>query len=196
MFEIISEFEDRIAQFYGSSYAVSTDSCTHAVELSLRHLKSNDVSCPTHTYIGIPMTFEKLGLRWSWNDQSWQDYYYIGGTNIVDAAVYWKRDGYINGTLMCLSFQFQKHLSLVRGGAILTNDHDEYVALKKLSFDGRYGDSPWADQDITSLGYHYYMPIETAKLGLEKIDTAISTIPRKWSHQDYPYLPDFSVFQK
>ena len=97
---------------------------------------------------------------------------------------------------MGLSFQFQKHLSLVRGGAILTNDHDEYVALKKLSFDGRYGDSPWADQDITSLGYHYYMPIETAKLGLEKIDTAISTIPRKWSHQDYPYLPDFSVFQK
>lgn len=196
MFEIISEFEDRIAQFYGSSYAVSTDSCTHAIELCLRRQKSNDVSCPTQTYVGIPMTFEKLGLRWSWNDQSWQDYYYIGGTNIVDAAVYWKRDGYIDSTLMCLSFQFQKHLSLVRGGAILTNDHDEYVALKKLSFDGRYGDSPWVDQDITSLGYHYYMPIETAKLGLEKIDTAISTIPRKWSHLDYPYLPDFSVFQK
>jgi len=196
MFEIISEFENRIAQFYGSSYAVSTDSCTHAIELCLRHQKSNDVSCPTQTYVSIPMTFEKLGLRWSWNDQSWQDYYYVGGTNVIDAAVYWQRDGYINGTLMCLSFQFQKHLSLVRGGAILTNDHDEYVALKKLSFDGRYGNSPWRDQDITSLGYHYYMPIETAKLGLEKIDAAISSIPRKWSHLDYPYLPDFSVFQK
>jgi dTDP-4-amino-4,6-dideoxygalactose transaminase len=196
MFEIISEFEDRIAQFYGSSYAVSTDSCTHAVELSLRRQKSNDVSCPTQTYVGIPMTFEKLGLRWSWSDQSWQDYYYIGGTNIIDAAVYWKRDGYIDGTLMCLSFQFQKHLSLVRGGAILTNDHDEYVALKKLSFDGRYGNSPWGDQDIDTLGYHYYMPIETAILGLERLPQAIATIPRQWVSQDYPYLPNMKVFKK
>ena len=196
MFKIISDFENRIAQFYNSSYAVSTDSCTHAIELCLRHQKSNDVNCPAHTYVGVPMTFEKLGLRWSWDNQPWQDYYYIGGTNIVDAAVYWRQNGYINGTLMCLSFQFQKHLNLIRGGAILTNNYDEYVILKKLSFDGRYGSSAWRDQDITSIGYHYYMPIETAKLGLEKIDAAISTIPRKWSHLDYPYLPEFSVFRK
>jgi dTDP-4-amino-4,6-dideoxygalactose transaminase len=196
MFEIITQFENRIAKFYGSRYAVSTDCCTHAIELCLRYQKSNDVTCPTRTYISIPMTFEKLGLRWLWNDQLWQDYYYIGNTNIVDAAVYWKKDGYIPGTLMCLSFQFQKHLNLIRGGAILTDDYNEYVALKKLAFDGRYGDAPWREQHITSLGYHYYMPIETAKLGLEKIDAAIATKPAQWSWQDYPFLPDFPVFHR
>jgi len=142
------------------------------------------------------MTFEKLGLQWSWNDQSWQDYYRIGNTDIIDAAVYWKQDSYVPGTLMCLSFQFQKHLNLIRGGAILTNNREEYVALKKLSFDGRYGAAPWKDQDISSIGYHYYMPIETAKLGLEKIDAAIAAEPKQWSWQNYPYLPDFTVFRK
>lgn len=194
MFNIIRNFEDRIAQFYGSLYAVSTDCCTHAVELCLRYLGSNDVTCPTQTYVSIPITFQKLGLRWCWDDQPWQDYYYIGNTNIVDAAVYWKQGAYIPDTLMCLSFQYQKHLNLIRGGAILTNNHDQYVALKKLSFDGRYGDAPWRDQIITSMGYHYYMPIETAKLGLEKIDAAILTTPRSWSYKDYPFLPNMPVF--
>lgn len=196
MFAIVDQFESRIAQFYGSSYAVSTDCCTHAIELCLRYQNHNDVTCPTQTYISIPMTFQKLNLRWSWNDQPWNDYYYIGNTNIVDAAVYWQKDSYIPDTLMCLSFQYQKHLNLIRGGAILTDDHDTYVALKKLSFDGRYGGTAWRDQPISSMGYHYYMPIETAKLGLEKIDTAIATAPRKWSWQDYPFLPDFPVFHQ
>lgn len=196
MFAIVDQFESRIAQFYGSSYAVSTDCCTHAIELCLRYQNNNDVTCPTQTYISVPMTFQKLNLRWCWNDQPWNDYYYIGNTNIVDAAVYWKKDSYIPNTLMCLSFQYQKHLNLIRGGAILTDDHDTYVALKKLSFDGRYGSTAWRDQSISSMGYHYYMPIETAKLGLEKIDAAIATEPRQWSWQDYPFLPDFPVFHQ
>jgi dTDP-4-amino-4,6-dideoxygalactose transaminase len=196
MFEIITQFENRIAQFYSSSYAVSTDCCTHAIELCLRHREYNDVTCPTHTYVSIPMTFKKLGLRWSWDDQPWHDHYQIGNTDIVDAAVYWQQGGYIPGTLMCLSFQFQKHLNLIRGGAILTDDYDEYVALKKMAFDGRYGDAPWRDQTITSMGYHYYMPIETAKLGLEKINDAIARKPRRWSWQDYPFLPNFPVFHR
>jgi len=195
MHDTIDQFENRIAQFYGSAYAVSTDCCTHAVELCLRYLGSNDVTCPTHTYVSIPMTFEKLGLRWSWNHNTWENYYYIGNTNIVDAAVYWKPNGYIPGSLMCLSFQFRKHLNLIRGGAILTNDAEQYRTLKSMSFDGRFGDAPWRDQNITHMGYHYYMPIETAKLGLEKIDAAIATEPKQWSYQDYPYLPDFAVFR-
>ena len=196
MFEIVRQFENRIAQFYGSRYAVSTDCCTHAIELCLRYTNAHNVTCPNRTYVSVPMTFEKLALDWSWDQNAWQDYYYIGGSNIIDAAVYWKQDGYIPGTLMCLSFQFQKHLNLVRGGAILTNDLEQYVSLKKLSFDGRYGDQPWRDQIITSMGYHYYMPIETAKLGLEKIDAAISTPPRRWSSLDYPDLQKFPVFSK
>ena len=194
MYETISAFERRIAQFYNSTYAVSTDCCTHAIELCLRLENSNDVTCPCHTYISVPMTFMKLGLRWRWNDEPWQDYYRIGKTKIVDGAVYWKQGGYIPGTLMCLSFQYQKHLNLIRGGAILTDSRTVYEDLKKMSWDGRYGDSPWKQQQISTLGYHYYMPIETAKLGLQKIDDAIGSVPRQWSWRDYPFLPNMPVF--
>jgi dTDP-4-amino-4,6-dideoxygalactose transaminase len=194
MFEIITQFENRIAKFYGSRYAVSTDCCTHAIELCLRYQPTKTVSCPTHTYLSVPMTFQKLNIDWCWNDQEWHDLYYIGNTNIVDAAVYWQPGGYIKESLMCLSFQYQKHLNLIRGGAILTDSEQAYIDLKKLSFDGRIGDQPWRDQTVTSIGYHYYMPIETAKLGLEKIDAAIASKPRRWSWQDYPFLPNMPVF--
>ena len=68
------------------------------------------------------------------------------------------------------------------------------MILKKLSFDGRYSDQPWRDQVITTMGYHYYMPIETAKLGLEKIDAAIAMPPKRWTSQDYPNLQKMPVF--
>jgi dTDP-4-amino-4,6-dideoxygalactose transaminase len=35
-FEIISDFEKSISNFFGSKYAVCVDSCTHGVELCLR----------------------------------------------------------------------------------------------------------------------------------------------------------------
>ena len=111
--KIVSELEKTVASFYGAPYAVATDCCTHAIELCLRlnpHFKN--VTCPSHTYLSVPMTFEKLGLEWAFFDQYWKDYYYIGNTNIIDAAVYWKSNGYIPNTRMCLSFQYKKHLNL------------------------------------------------------------------------------------
>ena len=58
------------------------------------------------------VTFEKLGMNWSFSEQHWDSYYYIGNTPIIDAAVYWKELSYIPGTYMCLSFQYQKYLLL------------------------------------------------------------------------------------
>ena len=37
-FDIIKLFELKIANFFGSPYAVATDSCTHGIELSLRSI--------------------------------------------------------------------------------------------------------------------------------------------------------------
>ena len=64
---------------------------------------------------------------------AFENYYYLGNTNIIDAAVYWKKNGYIENTYMCLSFQFKKHLSLGRGGAILLQNKNDYDILKKMS---------------------------------------------------------------
>jgi dTDP-4-amino-4,6-dideoxygalactose transaminase len=192
----IREFEQTIATFYNSPYAIAVDCCTHAIELCLRLEKRQViVSCPKHTYLSIPMTLEKLGMSWLWTDEQWKDYYYIGGTNIVDAAVYWKRNGYMPGTLMCLSFQFKKHLNLGRGGMILLDNEEEYKKLCKMRYDGREDDTPWAEQNIDTMGYHYYMTPETAQTGIFRFCTAEVTEPRKWSFADYPDLSKMKVFQ-
>ena len=35
-FDIIKKFENRIADWFGSKYAVAVDCCTHGIELCLR----------------------------------------------------------------------------------------------------------------------------------------------------------------
>lgn len=190
----VTEFENVMARFYNSPYAVATDSCTHAIELCLRLTNPNHVVCPIHTYISVPMTFEKLGLNWEFVDNDWRDYYYIGNTNIVDAAVYWKQNGYIPGTFMCLSFQHKKHLSLGRGGMILLDDKNQSDLLRKMAHDGREPDIAWSEQDIDTAGYHYYMTPETAQTGIYRFVTAEVTEPRKWSYLDYPDLSKMKVF--
>lgn len=193
-FDIVNQFEREIADFFGSEYCVSTDSCTHAIELCLRYTNANNVFSPKHTYISIPFTFEKLHLDWQWKDESWSEYYYINH-KIIDAAVYWKKNGYISQTLMCVSFQYKKHLGLGRGGCILTDCEDTYKNLKLISYDGRDTNLPWTKQNIKQIGYHYYMTPETASLGLEKLDRAISKSPRTWSWKDYPNLTKMEVFR-
>jgi dTDP-4-amino-4,6-dideoxygalactose transaminase len=190
----IVKFEKLIATFYNAPYAVAVDCCTHAIELCLRLTKPNNVTCPAHTYPSVPMTLKKLDINFSFVDASWNDFYFLGNTNIVDAAVYWRRNGYIPNTLMCLSFQHKKHLSLDRGGMILLDNLTQYNELKKMRYDGRLDDIPWKEQDIDSIGYHYYMTPETAERGIYKFCTAEVTEPKLWTHEDYPDVSKMKVF--
>ena len=192
----IHQFEQTIANFYGSTYGIAVDSCTHAMELCMRYEKYDFVEIPTNTYISVPLIMKKIGLKqWRWQVNEWEKYYYIGSTNIVDAAVLWEKNSYIPGTYFCLSFQQRKHLPLGRGGMILTDDPTAYYVLKRMSCDGRDFYRPWRDQDIDIMGYHYYMTPEKASEGLEKFQTAVNTPVKDWSYKDYPYLPDMSVFK-
>jgi|TARA_B100001079_G_C16362893_1_gene493730 dTDP-4-amino-4,6-dideoxygalactose transaminase len=194
-FEVIKKFENKIAKFYGSSYAVATDCCTHAIELCLRYKKVEKFTVPPNTYPSVPNLAKKIGIEFEWKEEDWSDFYFLGETNIVDAAVLWKENSYIPNSLMCLSFQFQKHLSLGRGGMILTDDKEARDELKKMSYDGRVPDVPWRDQNISSMGYHYYMTPETATLGLEKLPKAIETEPREWVVEDWPDLREMELYK-
>jgi dTDP-4-amino-4,6-dideoxygalactose transaminase len=193
MFERVLQFEKSIAQFYNAPYAVATDSCTHAIELAIRYKKIYCAYCPNHTYLSIPMTFMKLDLEWKFVDSEWERFYNISD-NIIDAAVFWQENGYIPGTFMCLSFQFKKHLSLGRGGAILCDNKQDYDILKKMSYDGRSPHEPWATQNIDTLGFHYYMTPETAELGLTKLSKAKDKISKIWTWKDYPDLKNMKIF--
>ena len=190
----VQDFEQAVAEYFGSPYAVATDSCTHGLELCLRLTREKYISSPRHTYVSVPMLADKLGLELIWYDDPWKDSYLIS-QDIRDAAVTWGRNTYHRGEFMCLSFQFQKHLSLGRGGMILLDDKYAKRELKKMSYDGRLPGIPWREQNIDCMGYHYYMTPETAKLGLSKLPEAIGREPRTWSSKDYPDVSNFSVFQ-
>lgn len=194
MFEYIKKFESELAQFYNAPYAVATDSCTHALELCLRYTGEDYITIPKRTYVSVPMTCMKLNLNWNWTEEEWSDYYYLGFTNIIDAAVLWRQNAYISNTFMCLSFQYKKHLSLGRGGAILLQNKKDYDILKKMSYDGRSPNQPWGEQNIDTIGYHYYMTPETAEIGLNKIQKIKNIKPKQWSYQDYPDLSKMTVF--
>jgi dTDP-4-amino-4,6-dideoxygalactose transaminase len=198
-FDKIKLFENKIAEFFGAPYAVAVDSCTHGLELCLRYTNTNKISVPKRTYISVPFLANKLGIELEWRNEEWEDYYTIntdGEKKIIDSAVLWEKDSYIPNTFMCVSFQFRKHLSLGRGGIILCDDKESANELKKMSYDGRIPDIPWRDQDIETMGYHYYMTPETAELGLIKLPKAINTKPKKWVITDWPDLTKMSVFNK
>ncbi len=194
-FKEIKDFENKIAHWFGSPYAVAIDCCTHAIELCLRYKEVDKFTVPPNTYPSIPNLAKKIGIEFEWKEEDWKDYYYLGGTNIIDAAVLWKKHSYIPGTLMCLSFQFQKHLSLGRGGMILLDDKEAKDELKKMSYDGRDPDIPWREQNISTIGYHYYMTPETAQRGLEKLPEAIKTKPKDWKLEEWPDLSNMDVFK-
>ena len=195
-FKVVEEFENKIAEFYNAPHAVAVDCCTHAIELCLRYMDVQTIEVPKRTYLSIPLLADKLGIELSWRDEEWVNYYNIGDTNIYDAAVLWKENSYIPGAFMCLSFQFQKHLSLGRGGMILTDAKEAALKLKKMSYDGRLPDIPWREQNITTRGYHYYMTPETAANGLKKLPEAVKTEPRKWTVSEWPDLTKMEIFKK
>ena len=164
-FSIIAEFECNIADFFGAPYAIAFDSCTHSIEVCLRYTNTSKINVPKRTYISIPFLANKIGIELKWRDENWQDYYY------------------------------QKHLSLGRGGIILTDNKEAAVQLKKMSYDGRLPNIPWRDQNIDTIGYHYYMTPETAQLGLDKLSQAIQTPPRQWVVSDWPDLTQMNIFK-
>lgn len=197
-FNIVSTFEEKITEFFGSNYAIAVDSCTHGIELCLRYTNETKINVPKRTYLSVPFLAEKLGIEREWRDEEWEDYYTVnyGKKKIIDAAVLWRKNSYIPNTFMCISFQYQKHLSLGRGGIILLDNEKDYINLKKMSYDGRLPNIPWRDQDIDCIGYHYYMTPETAQMGLDKLENAINTTPKKWVVTDWPDLTQMKIFNK
>ena len=78
---------------------------------------------------------------------------------------------------------------------ILVDNKDTFDTLKKMSYDGRAHGIPWRDQNLDTVGYHYYMTPETAQLGLDKLPEAIEKTPRQWEWTDWPDLRNMEVFK-
>jgi hypothetical protein len=67
--------------------------------------------------------------------------------------------------------------------------------LVRMSYDGRERNTPWRNQNIKSVGYHYYMTPETAQLGLDKLEDAINIMPKQWTVTDWPDISQMEIFR-
>ena len=135
--EAVETFEKRLSDFTGAPYVVSTDCCTHAIELCFRFLQIESCSFSAYTYISVPMTMKLLGVDYELTSTTWNEEYQFMGTSVWDSARCLKPDMYRKNQYQCLSFGHGKPLDNVRGGAILLDNKDHYEQLKMMSYDGR-----------------------------------------------------------
>jgi dTDP-4-amino-4,6-dideoxygalactose transaminase len=189
-FEKITEFEQVLAKFTGAPYAVMTDCCTHAIELCLRFDRVKRCSLPARTYLSVPMTLHKLDIKYDYTDIEWLGEYQLTGTRIWDSARLLKQGMYRPGMLQCLSFGYGKPLEIGRGGAILTDDVEAYDIIKHQCYDGRdLTVSPWENQKIFRVGYHYRPTVEEAVQALE----ILPNVDQEPKYKEYPDLRNISI---
>jgi len=193
-YEIVRMFEETVADYTGAPYAVSTDNCTDALLICCEYLKVEEVTIPAKTYLSVPQSIMHAGGTVKFRDYLWNGIYQLEPYPIWDAAKRLTSGMYIPGSFMCLSFHIKKHLKIGKGGMILTDNKEARDELKKLSYDGREPNIPWQEQNIKSMGYHYYMTPETAQLGLDKFEQAKHTEPREWNIWDWPDLTQLEIF--
>ena len=73
---VVTDFEQQVAEFFGAPYAIAVDSCTHGVELALRYTDADYIRVPNRTYLSIPFLADKLNIDLFWKDEHWVDYYF------------------------------------------------------------------------------------------------------------------------
>ena len=187
MFDKILQFEKSLAKFTGAPYAIMTDCCTHAIELCLRYDKVTTTTFTPYTYISVPMTMHKLNINYEYNDKQWLGEYQFDNTRIWDSARLLSPNMYRPSQMQCLSFGFDKPLNIGRGGAILLDDSDAYNTMLRQRYDGRdLQGSPWVEQRVFTVGYHYRPTIEEAILGLEKLEQYIKQENFEPKKAEYP----------
>lgn len=195
--EVVTLFENKVAEFAGSKYAVAVDCCTHAMELSLRYLINigelstrSTIYIPANTYVSIFWMLKQLGFSVRANeDDQWEGLYQLGVTRVYDSAVRWKKKMYVgSNSLQCLSFQIKKTLCIGRGGMILTDDKEAVDWLRLASYDGRDLSLPYDHPyHVKMNGYHYYMTPEDAARGILLMDQ-IKTEGDSAGWENYPDL--------
>ena len=192
-FDKIFQFERELAAFTGAPYAIMTDCCTHAIELCLRYDQVRSCSFSAFTYLSLPMTMRKLGIRYSLENEQWTGEYRIHDTRVWDSARRLEENMYRPGMIQCLSFGHDKPLHIGRGGAILLDDEKAYNEIILMRYDGRnLNIRPWTEQKTFKVGYHYKPTPEEAQQGLALLQGIKFDKPTP-KHVNYADLRQFII---
>lgn len=193
-FDKIFEFEQKLAEYTGAKCAIMTDCCTHALELCFRFTRTKKCMFTQHTYLSIPMLMHKLNIEYQYVPEKWTGQYNFYGTMIIDAARRLEKNMYSSNTMACLSFGAGKPLNIGHGGAILLDNDFAYERMITMRYDGRdLKISPWQDQKVFRLGFHYRPAIEDAVKGLELLEEYKKVDMHKPVHVEYPNLTGIKI---
>lgn len=168
--QVTKDFEESLAKYTGSTYAIALDSCSNAIFLSLKWIGIDGIviTIPKHTYMSVPCQILHAGGKISFNDSPrfLKGAYKLDPTPVWDSALSFTRDMYVPGQLICLSFSGpSKILKLGKGGAILTDDRDAYEWFKRARYHGR-NPIDHREDNFDMLGWNMYMTPETSARGL------------------------------
>ena len=167
--DVVALFENQVAKYAGSKYAVALDTCTFAIFMSLKYLNATGtVTIPASTYISVPASILHAGLEVKFDaNLEWSGTYRLDPYPVVDGAVRFTSGMYEKGTLHCLSFHRRKHLQIGRGGMILTDDIEAARWLRLARYNGRRTDIKYQEQeDFQVVGWNSYMTPEAAARGV------------------------------
>lgn len=173
-FSIVRQFEESVAKFAGSRYAVAVNSCTSALSLSLEYVKQKTlhsggaVVLPAHTFISVPMAVIHAGMRVCFQDIEWRGCYQLYPHPVIDGALRFRK-GMYQGGLHCLSFHARKILNIGEGGMILTDEEKAADWLRAASYCGRKAPD-YSVENIEMIGWNVYMHPEKAARGLHLME--------------------------
>jgi len=194
--DIVDMFEERLASYAGSKYAVCLDSCSNAIFLALKYngITNSVVTLPKRTYASVAMQCIHAGNKIKFIEHAWQGNYRIPGTNIIDSATRFRKDIYELDSLLCLSFHHRKTLKIGKGGAILTDDKNFVDWCRPMIFDGRHKRIMHNVDEYEHIGYHMYMTPEDAAKGLLLFEDMGDYNPDTGSSDEYKDLSVQPVF--
>lgn len=162
-YKIVQMFEEEVAEYTGSPYAISVDSCTNAIFLCCKYLNVKEVTIPKKTYLSVPQSIIHAGGKVKFQDVEWEGIYQLEPYSLYDSAKRFTSNMYIPNTFMCLSFHIKKHLKIGKGGMVLTDNKDAVEWFKKVRYEGR-SETKYIDDDIQMIGWNMYMtPVEAAQ---------------------------------
>ena len=169
--DAIYMFEEKVAEYAGSKYAISVDCCSNGLFLCLKYLNAEGtITIPSRTYASVPMQIIHAGCKVRFDDFEWSGIYQLKPYPIIDGAVRFTKGMYVPNTLHVLSFQLKKRLPIGKGGMILTDDEEAANWLRKASYDGRDIRNPYDKDQFSTIGYHMYMTPEDAARGILLMD--------------------------
>ena len=196
--DVVEAFEDKVAKFSGSKYAVATDSCTNSLFLCLKYLKAKGkVQVPKKTYLSVPQSVIHSGCEVEFVDLEWSGAYRLNPYPIVDGATRFTKNMYEKGTYHCLSFHIRKILPIAKGGMILTDDLEAVRWFKLAEYEGRERRVPHDEMpEPTILGWNMYMPPEQAARGIEIFDSLPDVNSDSGGSWKYKDLSKYKMWSK